>query len=171
MNQGLLLGLILILKEVLFIVFDLYFQTWAGWVSLAITVLVLYWSIRRFREEENSGYLQYWQGVKTGLFTMGFASLLVGFFLYLYYQFIDFESFGLFKQNLEDQLLNQGYPDEQVEAMASMNPAFKSPSMFAIMTVLGNLIMGFIISLIISIFLKKIQDPFSNAMEEIEKPS
>jgi hypothetical protein len=169
MNQGLILGLIFILMQVILIVFDLTTEKWVGWLSFAVSIGLIYWSIRRYRDEENGGFLEYWKGVKVGFLTMLFASFLSAFFLYIYYQFIDLEAFELLAQNMEDQMLAQGYTDEQVEAMSSMNPVFSSPTLYSVVAFFGSLITGFIISLIVTIFLKKQGDPFSSDMAEIEQ--
>ena len=93
MNQGLILGLIIIVIQVLTISFSLTFKTWMGLVSLAINIGLVVWTIKKFRDEENNGFLEYGKGVKIGFLSMLFAGLLLSFFLFVYFQ-IDTKGFG-----------------------------------------------------------------------------
>jgi uncharacterized membrane protein YgaE (UPF0421/DUF939 family) len=58
--------------------------------------------------------------------------------------------------------------DEQVEMAMSWFNKMKSPGMQFFSVIFGTTLIGVIISLIVSLFIKKVRDPYQQAMSEIE---
>jgi uncharacterized membrane protein YcjF (UPF0283 family) len=70
----------------------------------------------------------------------------------------------------EQTMLAKGMSEDQVEAGMKIAERFMSPGIMAISSIFGSAVIGTIISLITSIFVKKQknEDAFGEAMEEVK---
>ncbi|MDP4185786.1 MAG: DUF4199 domain-containing protein, partial [Bacteroidota bacterium] len=70
----------------------------------------------------------------------------------------------------EETLLSKGYSPDMVQQQMDMASRFMTPGFIAVTSIITSTFMGFILSLITSIFTHKSNpDPFIGAMAEIEK--
>ena len=88
--------------------------------------------------------------------------ILVAFYTYVFFNFIDAEMLEEMILRAEDQMYDQGMPDDQVEIAMGYTRKFMLPGPMAAMVVLSYTIVGFIISLITSAILKKEDTSFES---------
>ncbi len=160
MNYGAILGLVLIIYSVILYVFDLTTSTPAGLGRTVFLIAGLIMGMKAYRDKVLNGNMSYGQALGFGVLMALFASVLLGFYMYLLYALIDP---GLMEREFsiaEEKLLNKGMSADQIETQMNMARKFASPALSAIGTLFGITFWGFLLSLIISIFMKKDKNPF-----------
>jgi uncharacterized membrane protein (DUF106 family) len=97
-----------------------------------------------------------------------FGSLIIAFFIYVFYTFIDPKALDMIFVQVENQMYNQGLSDTEIEMAVEMTKKMTNPPFMAIGTVIGLTFWGFLFSLITSAFIKKNNgNEFNEAMKEI----
>ena len=170
MNYGLLMGLAMILFS--FLTKSAHATNPMGGTSVFVGFLGIffyfygiYYFSKRFRTRHLDGYMTYGMGLKFGTLVILFASIIVGFYNYIDSTFIDP---GLIERSIKEskELMAQMYyklgrPESEIETMVNTldkNPI--TPAQLAYNTVLSNVVMGFIVSLITAGVLRKKPNPF-----------
>lgn len=130
-------------------------------LTLAEMVAFLILAMRDFRLL-NSGYMAYGEGLSIGSLTSAIAGLLSASFITFYNAVIDptiqQRAFDMAREKMEDQ---GKMSDEQIDQAMEVAQKFQSPGFTFIAGVFGTLIMGFLLSLIISAFMRKTKtNPF-----------
>jgi hypothetical protein len=166
LNYGLILGFLSIVISIANYAMGKHLEP--HWSSTLVSILMMFgvlgYAIYLFKQS-NEGFLTIGQGIK-----MGVGIALVGGIISVIYTLIfityiepDFANQMLIFQ--EQKILEQ-YPDisdEQLENATNMTKKFTSPAMMSTFAIAGSLIFGLIVSLIISLFLKKSpENPYSN---------
>ena len=170
MNAGAFLGLVLSLYTfVLYKKGILVSSSGLGIVNYILILAGLFYAVRYYRDKFQEGYISYSEAVKFSVVVSLFASILLGFFTYILYKYIDVSLMGQMFEFQEKTLLDAGTSEEEVEKMMELVKIATTPGLLFFTTILGTTIVGTIISLINSIFLKRIQNPFDKAMSEIKE--
>lgn len=163
LNFGTILGLVLMLISLLIFVFELYDQSkWLNWVGTAILVAGIVIGTKKFRDNECGGFISYGSALGYGTMVALFAGIITSFFTYIYLGFIDD---GFVQHSLmvaEDDMYNQGMPEEQIQMAMEYTKKFMSPGVLATFGVLANVFLGFIVSLIAAAFLKNEAENFED---------
>ena len=155
MNYGLYMGLALVLNSVVFYVTGKPFSEVTAYLTYAIIIGSLVWSMRSFRDALDEKGLSYSRALGFGTLLSLFASLIVAFYTFVLYKIIDPGLLGKFMIFLEESLLKTGSPENKVEIMMNMYKKVLTPLIFSIGQIFSVTFWGFIFSLIIAIFFKK----------------
>jgi hypothetical protein len=170
MNQGIILGIILIIVEGISIAFSLLFNIWMTVVLIAIFISLIVWTLKKFRDQENGGLLEYGRGVKIGFLSIAFGALILVFFVFLYYQF-DGQAFQEYleeaKVQAEESFLKLGISEDDVEKFTQESGSQTSLT-YAFGRLINNMFGAIVVSLVVAAIMKKKGDPFASAMEEID---
>ena len=115
------------------------------------------YAIIQFRDTENSGFISYGESLKLGTSVAFFSSVILAFYTFIFINYIEPNTL---KEILEkaEQVILEGNPeisDEELDLALEMTGKFIQPHWMLILGVLGGTFIGFIYSLIISIFVKK----------------
>jgi hypothetical protein len=161
MNWGAILGFVLIALSLAFYLMGLTEASWVQWISYAAIGAVIYVATKA-RKDNSNGFISYGQGLGTGVGVAFFASILVAFYTYVFFSFIDADMLEEMILRVEDQMYDQGTPADQVEIAMQYTRKFMAPGPMAAMVVLTYTIIGFIISLITSAILKKEDTSFES---------
>lgn len=164
LNWGVILGIALIIYSLLMWILDLSLEQWVSWVSYIIMIGGIVLGTKSYRDNILNGAISYGQALGFGVLMMLFASIIAAIYSYIFFAFIDPEFVNKMLQMVEEQLLERGMPDEQIEMAIEMQRKFMKPVIMALMTIPTYTFIGLIISLITSIFLKK--KPAEIAFEE-----
>ncbi len=162
MNYGAMLGLALIIYTILLWMMDSLTRTGLASVSYLIMIAGIVFATRSFRDQEQGGVITYGRALAVGTLTCVFAGVVTAFFTYLLYTVIDTGLIDKTYAAMEQSYYDAGMTDSQIEMAMSMAKRFTNPVMMSVMSLLGSAFMGFIFSLITSIFLKKEEDPFES---------
>jgi hypothetical protein len=157
---GAILGFIGILAAVVLYVLNVQFETWAQLISLAISIGVMIYCLRAYRDEYLGGFASYGKLVKI---TLGIAVIatvfsLVYTYVLIYMIDVDYvEKIKLFQ--IEKFSNNSKFNDAQLEVIIErIENKTTNGSLFR-QTGIGGVIFTFIIGLIVSAFVKKEETP------------
>ncbi len=127
--------------------------------GLAVATGVLIYALREFRTL-NNGYLSFGQGLGVGTLTSAVSGVVAGLFTFIYLKFIDpsalEKSMDLARQKWEEQ----GMSDAQIEQAEKYAAMFTSPGAIFVFTVFGAILIGFILSLIVSAIMRREKQVF-----------
>lgn len=169
MTSGAFLGVALILFSVVVYVFNMTLKPGVSFISYVIILVGIIYGTKTYRDNFLKGIMKYSTALATGTLIVIFAGVISGLYSYIFVSYIDP---GYFDKIIEQTIITyqeQGLTDEQIESAVSMTSAMRTPLFFALGSLLGSAVMGFIFSLITSIFLKKEGDSFNQAMNEIKE--
>lgn len=155
LNWGVILGIALIIYSLLMWFLDLSLEKWVSWISYLIMIGGIILGTKSYRDNNLNGAITYGQALGFGVLMLLFASFVSAIYSYIFFAFIDPEFVNKMLQMVEEQLLERGMPDEQIEMAIEMQRKFMKPVIMALMTIPTYTFVGLIISLITSIFLKK----------------
>lgn len=161
MNYGAIIGLALIAISLVSFLIGNYESKIMQYVSYAAMIGGLYWAIKCYRDKENGGFIAYSKALGFGVLTALFFGIITAFFTYIYIKFVDdtLVQFALEQSRL--QLEERGMGDDEIEAAMQMSKSFTSPGFIASMALIGNVFIGFIISLVIGLIVKKEDTSFN----------
>jgi len=165
MYFGAILGIALVFFMFITYILDVTAAKAIGYLQYAIIVAGLFISQKKYRDDNLKGYISYGKALGFGTLTVFFASLIVGFFTYLLYSIIDP---GLMEKILtasEDAMFERGLSDDEIDMAMQITRKFTNPLVLTFSTVFGITFIGFLFSLITSIFVKKKNDSFESNFE------
>lgn len=122
--------------------------------GIVITIVVMVLAMKEFRTA-NGGFMSYGQGLGIGALMAGISGFISSTYSYIYNEFIDTTLRQQILDKVRDDLENRGMDDAQVEQALEMTQKFSSPGLTFLFGIIGAIVIGFIISLIISAIMKK----------------
>jgi hypothetical protein len=169
MNFGAIAGFALIIVTVIFYFLNLEQNYVASFIFYAVLIGAIVTGTRYLRDKIQLGHITYGRALGSGTAISLFASVIVAFYTFLFFKFIDTGALEKMISLIEDNMYQKGMPEEQVDMAMEMTRKFTTPFTIAIGTVFSYVLWGFIFSLITSIFIKKKSNSYDAAMSEIEK--
>jgi hypothetical protein len=151
---GGILGLLLIAFSLALYLLELTESKPAHWASYGVIAAIIFVGTQAKRTSQD-GFISYGQGLGTGVGIAFFGSIMVAFYTFVFFNYMDPEMLEELILRAEDQMYDQGLPDDQVEMAMTYTRKFMAPIPMALMVILSYTIIGFIISLITSAILKK----------------
>ena len=155
MTYGLYMGLALVLNGVIFYVNGTPFSTYSGTITYAILIGGLIMTMRAYRSSHPEEGMTYGKALGLGTYTTFFASLILSFFTFILFKIIDKTLLDKFLTFLEEQFLRSGMSESQTDTFMSMYRKLFTPLTYSLNMIFSVTFTGFVLSLIISIFLKK----------------
>lgn len=159
LNYGLIMGLITIVFSVLTYMLDVTGKPWVILPSLIISIVALYMLLRSYRDTYNHGYISYGKAVSAGVVISIYSAILGAIYIYILYGFIDP---GLVDKQIleaEEKMIARGMPEGSIDAALEMQSKFVKPWLMAISSIFTAAFFGLILSLIVSLFIKKEGNP------------
>jgi len=157
LNYGIVLGFVSILLHVtLFSMGKHLEQDWKVMVlSLAITTVIIVLGIKKFKET-NNGFLSLGQGLKTGIAIAMISSVVYIIYTLLFMNVIAPETMEQTLEIARQKLLeNPNMSEDQIEQAMAIQRKFSGPAFLVPMMLIFSLFFGFIISIIVSLIMKK----------------
>lgn len=162
---GAIMGFVGILISVIFYVTDLLFKPWAGILSLVITIFVLVYLLRAYRNEYLNGLSTYGRLVLMSLAIGLVSGILAAVFNYLLYYVIDPDLVQRTLTFTESKLMdNPRIPENMIDKAMERAARGLEPLRLVRKALIGNTIFLGVVGLIAAIFLKKEVD---NPMNEV----
>lgn len=155
LTWGIILGIALIIYSMLMWFLDLSLEKWVSWVSYVIMIGGVILATISYRDNSLNGTMTYGQALGFGVLMLLFASIISAIYSYIFLSFIDPGFIDKILQMTEEQLIEKGMSDDQIDMAIEMQRKFMKPIIMALMSIPSYTFMGLIISLITSIFLKK----------------
>jgi hypothetical protein len=158
MGYGALLGLGLIIISVIFYLIGKSDSGIVQYLNYAAIIAALIYGIKDYRDNYLGGYISYGKSLGTGTLIALFASIITAFYLFIFLSFIDQAFIANIVEKSMQAMREQNKTEEEIEMAMKYSHIWANPTMFAIISIIGTTFIGFIFSLIISIFMKK-EDP------------
>ncbi|MCE5346116.1 MAG: DUF4199 domain-containing protein [Bacteroidales bacterium] len=157
--NGLILGLAGIVYTLVVYFLDLSLNKVQGYVFIILEAVILFLLLKSYRDNYMNRYITYGQSVGAGIVICLYYSIIMALFTYILYTVIDP---GLVAKQLaasEEMLMSKGMPQASVDAAMKVQSKIMKPSFMAPLSILGNMMWGVVISLVISIFVRKEGNP------------
>jgi hypothetical protein len=138
---------------------DLTFNKSISYVFFVISALLLYYFIVSYRNNYLHGFITYGQSVGAGVVIYLYYSIITAIFIYILYTVIDPSLTDKMLAFMEEEMAKRGLPEASLEQMLAMQKKFMKPEIMAPGSIVNNMIIGTVISLIISIFTRKEGNP------------
>jgi hypothetical protein len=168
LNSGVIMGTVGIVYTLLMYFLDYTFNKSMSYIFIALSFVLLYYFIKSYRDSYMNGFITYGQAVGAGVIIYLYYAVISAIFMYILYTVIDP---GLIKKMLamaEEQVTKSGrVPAEQIDTVMAFQKKFLIPEIQAPLSIFFNMIFGTIISLIVSIFLKKEGNPLLDGSEKL----
>ncbi|HEY9169117.1 MAG TPA: DUF4199 domain-containing protein [Lutibacter sp.] len=165
LNYGLLLGFASILISVaLYAMGKTYEPHWSvGIFSTLITVFAIITGIKKIKDL-NGGFLSLSEALKTGLGIALISGLVLMIYNLIFVTFIEPEYFARMLEVQQQKTLEMypNFSDEQLEAAMEMGRKMSGPMINSAIILIGSLFLGFIISLIGGLIMKKTDEEITS---------
>ncbi len=127
---------------------------WMSWLGVPFFIFFLWMAMKERKQEDYGGTISYGQCIGTGVLVGLFAGIAVGLFMYVYTTAINPGMIDMIVQKQADALRAQNMSADQIQKAQSYSKMFTSPPMMAAWSLVGDILMALIFSLIIGIFVK-----------------
>jgi len=165
LTNGLIFGLIYIVYTLIMYFLDLSLNRTQGYIFLAAEVIILYLMVKSYRDSYLHGYIKYGQSVGAGVVIFLYFSVIAALFTYILYKFIDP---GLIDKQLEmaeEMLARRGMSQEMIDTSMNIQKKILVPEFIAPASIINNMLLGTIMSLLVSIFTRKEGNPLIDIPE------
>lgn len=162
MYYGALIGAALVLYTFIIYLTGQTTNRFLGFVQYFIIIGGIYYAVKKYRDESLNGFISYGKALGFGTLTIFFAALIIGFFTFILYSYIDPSMIDKILAISEDAMVARGMPNDQIDMAMEWTRKFTTPLALTISTVFGLTFMGFIFNLIISLIVKKNDDSFNS---------
>lgn len=135
---------------------------WPQWISYLLLILFIFLGAKSYRDQDLEGYITYGKSLGTGVLIGLFGGIITGFFTVMLFFVIDPGLVNKILEATQQQMMDQGgMSDEQIKMAVSWTQKFMTPIALFLFSIVGGAFMALIFSLIISVFIKKEQNPFN----------
>ena len=156
MNHGLYLGLALIFITLVQYMLDIYTTSvWVSLITYAVMVAAIVYGTIKHRDENLGGEITYWRAVGYGVLICLFSSVIYGFFFYLLVTVIDPNYMENLYRVMEDAYYESGMAPDQIDLVMEAMRKLQGPLFMVASSIFGSVIMGTLLSLVTSIFIKR----------------
>lgn len=155
LGYGALVAVAIIVYSLILFLLDLDTNQYLNYVSYVILLIGIYLASLNFREKYQGGSITYGKAVGVGFFTALVASVIVAIYTFVYFTAINPGAYEEAMMIAEQQLVERGMTDTEIEQSLKVAEMFQSPWISAVFALLGNVIIGVILALITSIFVKR----------------
>lgn len=164
--NGLILGLIAIAYTLLIYFLNLIFNEYQVYFFYLIQFVVLFISIKSYRDNCKHGIITYGQAVASGVVISIYSAVIYAVLIYILYAFIDTDLVNKQLAFIEETLIKRGLPQSIIDSGMEIQKKILQPSIYALTRLFSNFFGGTIITLIVSIFIRKENIPLIDSLEK-----
>jgi hypothetical protein len=166
LTNGMIMALVGIVYSLVMYFLDLSLNQAQGYAFMVVQIVLLYFLLKSYRDNYMHGQITYGQSVGAGVIICLYYAIVMSVFIYILYTVIDT---GLMTKQLamaEESMRAKGNLTEaQIAAGMKFTEKLMKPGIMAISQIFFNMIFATILSLIVSIFIKKEGNPLIDAPE------
>ena len=159
LTNGLIMGLVGVVYSLIVYFLNLSFNQYQGYVFFIIQIFLLYYLLKSYRDNLMHGQITYGQSVGAGVVIYLYYAIIMAVFTYILYTVIDS---GLLAKQLaftEQKLVDKVTPQAAIDTVMAMQAKIMKPAIMATISIFGVMFFGTIITLLVSIFVKKEGNP------------
>ncbi len=159
-TNGMILGLAGVIFSLVLWFLDLTFNRGLSMLFFVVSIFLLYYFIKQYRDNYLHGMMTYGQSVGAGMIIWVYSLIIGTIFTYLLYTVIDPELMAKSMALGEEKLRASGkMSEEMIEKSLEMQKKFATPTVMVISSIFMGTFFGLIIVLIVSIFTRKEGNP------------
>ncbi len=155
LNYGLILALSLIIFTVVLSLFQVINSNVTLLAQVTFTSVAIVFGNKNLRDNMQGGFISYGRSLGSGTYIGFIAGIAMALFTYLFYGMISPESLETVIKASEEQILQQGIPEEQLDMAMSITRKLMTPSVMAVSAFFNTIFWAFLSSLVISAVLKR----------------
>ena len=146
-----------ILLSILYYVFDIDGRSSWGYLTYAVLLAGIVWGVLQLRDKHFGGVITYGQSFAAGTLISLYTGAITAVYTFLFYKYFAPEQIQVLLEKAEDEMYRKApqLSDQEFEMAMAMTAKFMTPFWLSVTTLVGLLIIGLILSLIASIFLKR----------------
>lgn len=148
-KYGLITGVIVIVYTVLLYLIGEAMNMWLGFLSFIFIITLMIFGMKEYKRNQE-GYLEFKEGLAIGTLIVAISSLLSQIFNYVYMNFIDPSMIEQIGERTREMMEKFGMDEDKIEQAVTEAQSKMASPLSILWGILGALVMGFIISLIIS---------------------
>lgn len=154
LKWGVILGVTSVILSIVTNVFDLWKLPVAGFFSIPIFFVVIFLSLKEYKSE--TGFLSIGESIGMGAIMGAISGLMNSLFSFIYLTFIDTNFTAKVMDFTREKMLATGQlSEEQIDQALEMGKSWSTPSFTFIFGLFLSILGAFVVSLILSLFLKK----------------
>lgn len=134
---------------------NLYTTTWINYLAYIILLAGLIFTVRERRDKELGGFITFGQAFGTGFLFCIITALIGVVTSYVMIQYIAPEMVEEILKVSEQNMIEKGVPEEQIEMAMSWTRRFMTPLWMAIWSIVMTTIFGAILSLVVARIMKR----------------
>lgn len=165
LTNGLILGLVGIVYSLVIYFLNLTFNKAQSLVFVVIQIALLYFLLKSYRDNNLHGQITYGQSVGAGVIICLYYAVIMAVFTYILYAVIDTGLTGKSLAFAEEAMVKKGVPQTAIDTGMAIQAKIMKPAIIAPLTIFGNMLWGVIVSLLVSIFIKKEGNPLIDTPE------
>lgn len=170
MNFGLITALIIVIFNLIFYIILPSQQAVLGIITYLILFILLIVGTKHLRDNYLNGYISYSKSVTSGVLISLFVSLIIAFYVFVFFKVIDPQAIDKIIEVQEEELYKRGTLSEtQIESSIEIMRKITTPTTLALGTIFNYTLVGTLFSLIISAFIKKDEPEYQKIIREIEE--
>ena len=154
-KYGLLVTLIGIVLSLIFFFTGNEMSQWAQWLTYLVLFTGIVLAAKDYRDNLNGGNLTVGKTIALGTLIAFIAGLLGVVYFFFYTNVLNPDFMEQVLLQTEQQMIDQGLDDDQIEQAMAMTKKFTNPMMMSIFTVVFYTIFGLIFSVIAGFVMKK----------------
>jgi hypothetical protein len=159
LTNGLILGLVGIVFSLLMYFLNLSLNKSQSYVFMIIQIAVLYFLLKSYRDNFMHGQITFGQSVGAGVIINIYYAVIMAIFTYILYTVIDPSLIAKQLAMAEDGMVKKGLPQATIDAGMAFTKKLMKPGILAFSSTIFLVIWGVVISLLVSIFVKKEGNP------------
>jgi hypothetical protein len=165
LSNGVILGIIGVVFTLILYFLDLLLNKSLSYLMLPIDLVILYFMIKSYRDSVLNGQITYGQSVGAGVIIFLYSTIISVIFSYILYKYIDPGLINKILAISEESMAKKGLPQETIDAGMSFTKKLMTPGFMAITGLFFGMLMGTVISLLVSIFTRKEGNPLLDVPE------
>ena len=152
---GLILAFVSIIYNVLLYMLDQNLNQALGYVGIIITLVVMIFGIRSFRDNVMDGILPFGTAFGFLMVVMIVSAIIGNIYAYILWTVIDPDIISKMMDMQMEKMMDKGIPEEAMEQAMKMTSKFMKPGVMLAMGTAFQLMFGTILSLIVAAIFKK----------------
>ena len=156
LKNGIIVGLIFIVYGMIlqFLNLDVKMMQYFGYINYVVLIVFIVLAHKAFKEG-GDGFMTIGQGLGIGMLITLIGSVISSIFSYIYLKFIDDSMIQKTLDFQMEEFEKQGLDDAAIEQAMSITSKMMTPEILPIIAVVVMAFVGFVISLVVSLFTKK----------------
>lgn len=160
LGYGVIIALAMIMLSLVLFLLELDQSKPLQLLSYVILLAGILLSQLNYRNKYFNGYIEYGKAFTVGMLTSICLAIIMGVYTFIFFKYINPGAMEEVMVQTEQQMMDRGMSDMEIEQGMMMASKFNSVGVFTFFAVVGNIVIGIIISLITAIFVKKEDDSF-----------